>query len=176
MRTNFSFSRMFTFLLTCTIFLSSLSENAIAATKVVVKFDKNELKEPAAKFLIKTSKAIQAAYTQLQTGKNFTGDFAKAVAHQRQALELFKSGLFQRAAYHSRLARQFAVNSLQANKGNAANFTVAQDEKTLFTNNSALLKDTELENELKKKMAGKAFSDQEFINGNITDIAESRIK
>jgi hypothetical protein len=39
-----------------------------------------------------------------------------------------------------------------------------------------LLKDTELENELKKKMAGKAFSDQEFINGNITDIAESRIK
>lgn len=176
MRTNFSLTRIFTFILSCTIILTSTSGSAFSAEKYVVRFDKKEMKEPAAKFLIKTSKAVQAAYKQLQSGKNFTGDLARAVAHQRFALELYNSGLFQRAAFHSRLARQFAVRSLQANKGNAANFDLAQDEKALFANNSPMFKDAALENELTKKMAGKAFSDQEFINGNITDIAESRIK
>jgi hypothetical protein len=176
MRTSISLTRIFTFLFTCTILLVSFSDNAFAAKNYAVKFDKSELKAPTAKFLIKTSKAIQAAYTQLQSSKIFTGDLARAVAHQRHALELFKAGLFQRAAYHSKMARQFAVRSLQANKASATNFDVAQDEKSLFTNGSTLLNDSELENELKKKMAGKAFSDQEFINGNITDIAESRIK
>lgn len=177
MRTIFSFTRIFTFVLACTLFSVSVTGNAFASNKYAAKFDKNELKDPTAKFLVKTSKAIQSAYTQLQTGKNFTGDFSKAVAHQRYALELFRAGLFQRAAFHSKVARQFAMRSMQANKGsNLSAFEVAQDEKSLFGNPSTLLKDSELENELSKKMAGKKFSDQEFINGNITDIAESRIK
>lgn len=177
MRTIFSFSRIFTFIIACSLIAVANTGNVLAATKYAVKFDKNELKDPTAKFLIKTSKAIQSAYTQLQTGKTFSGDFSKAVAHQRYALELFKSGLFQRAAFHSKMARQFALKSMQANKGtNLAAFELSQDEKSLLNNPSALLKDAELVNELTKKMAGKNFSDQEFINGNITDIAESRIK
>jgi len=177
MKTSISQAKFFTFFIAFSFFLSGNVCNVAVAKTHAVKFDRNELKDPTAKFLVKTTKAIQAAQKQLNLSKNFTGDFARSLAHQRHAIQLFNSGLFQRAAYHSRMARQYAIASLKANKAATfAGFETSKEESVLFNNSSALLKDAELQNELVKQMKGKAFSDQAVLAENISDIAETRIK
>jgi hypothetical protein len=71
----------------------------------------------AARFLNRTSVVLLAAQKQLQAGKIYTGDLARAVAHQRFARKLFFTRRFIQAIYHSRRARMLAFNVIRINRG-----------------------------------------------------------
>jgi superfamily II RNA helicase len=83
--------------------------------KVVVgppKVDKFQ----ARKVLHRTSIVIYYAHKQVKASKNYTGDLAKAIGHQKHARKLYLQGKYYRAIHHSRVARAFAVKAIKANK------------------------------------------------------------
>ncbi|GAB4292105.1 MAG: hypothetical protein Kow0068_17370 [Marinilabiliales bacterium] len=63
----------------------------------------------------RTAKVIHEAHKALQQGKNYTGDLAAAVKHQKYAIQLHKEGKYKLAAEHSLYARKRAVKVLKAN-------------------------------------------------------------
>lgn len=63
----------------------------------------------------KTAKVIHDAHKAVQQGKNYTGDLAASVKHQKYALKLYKEGKYKLAAEHSLYARKRAVMSIKAN-------------------------------------------------------------
>src|SRR5688572_4647086 len=73
-------------------------------------------KVQANNILIRTNRVIGHAHMSIKKGGNLTGDFAKAVHHERVAKSLFKSGEYEKAIYHSRLARILATQAIKANK------------------------------------------------------------
>ena len=75
------------------------------------------IKHRAKAYLNKTVVIIHAAKAQLLTGKNYTGDFSRALAHQKYARNMFLTGQFQKAIFHSHRARMLAYNVIRNNKG-----------------------------------------------------------
>ena len=73
----------------------------------------------AQKVLKRTHFVIVKARMAVAKNKNYTGDLAKAVAHQRQAKKMFAMKNPHRAILHSRQARMYAFKSLEANKATA---------------------------------------------------------
>ncbi|MGE0560510.1 MAG: hypothetical protein AB7O47_01720 [Flavobacteriales bacterium] len=70
----------------------------------------------AQKVLKRTHYVIVKAKIAVAKNKNYTGDLAKAVAHQKQAKKMFAMKNPHRAILHSKQARMYAFKSLQANK------------------------------------------------------------
>lgn len=73
----------------------------------------------AQKVLKRTHFVIVKAKMAVAKNKNYTGDLAKAVAHQKQAKKMFAMKNPHHAILHSRQARMYAFKSLEANKATA---------------------------------------------------------
>lgn len=123
----------------------------------------------AKRVLRRTAIVIRHAQTCLQTNKNYTGDLAKSVAHQRFARKLYFEGKYMRAMHQSRRARQLAMLSIKANKGTeptgAAN--EKEDEDIM---NSETVSDADLDKELDTSMPGYSTKDEDFVNAALEEI------
>ena len=71
----------------------------------------------AKKEITKTKLVIIRAHKAVNHGKNFTGDLALSIRHQRFAITLFNSGEFERSLYQTIRARRLAFAAIRANKG-----------------------------------------------------------
>ena len=159
----------------CFPFSYVLATNSVPTE--LASFEVADSKLPAQKFILKTTSAIQAAATQFKTNKVATGDLANAYAHQRYAVSLFNSGLHVRAVYHSRLARQFAIKSLKANKAsNAQSFSVDSSESGIFNVKSGMVSEGELMNDLKKQNGENTLSDIQVSSMSFSDISADSIR
>ena len=114
--------------------------------------------------LIRTNRVIGHAHMSVKKGGNYTGDLAKAVRHERTAKAYFKQGEFEKAIYHSRLARIQASDAIKANKIKLpmdASFSPA--ELQLFSDlptNEALEQEAAYQNI-------QASSDKDLMTGNL---------
>lgn len=123
----------------------------------------------AKRVLRRTAIVIRHAQTCVRENKNYTGDLAKSVAHQRFARKLYFEGKYLRAMHQSRRGRQLAILSIKANKGTeptgAAN--EKEDEEIM---NSENVTDTELDTELDTSMPGYSTKDEDFVNAALEEI------
>ena len=71
----------------------------------------------ARKVLHRTAVVVFHAHKLVKQNKNYTGDLAKSIAHQRYAKKLYAQGKYYRAVHQSRVARIYALKAIKANKG-----------------------------------------------------------
>lgn len=115
-------------------------------------YTKNDYKIISHNMINRNIPILQRAKAALNIGKNYTGDFSKAVQHQRKAREMYRKGLYDKAAYHAKAARGRAISSITANKGMVEkdwNYSKEEEDST----KNAPSKE-ELEKELPKESAG----------------------
>jgi hypothetical protein len=74
-------------------------------------------RERSKEILHRTAFVITEAHRTVNEHHVYTGDLARAIAHQHYARELYHSGEFLKAIYHSRRARALAVRAIEANHG-----------------------------------------------------------
>lgn len=123
----------------------------------------------ARRVIRRTAIVIRHAQTCLQTNKNYTGDFARSVAHQRFARRLFFNGNYLRAMHQSRRARQLAILSIQANKGTEPAGAANEKEDEDIMNQSPA-SDKDLDDELEKDSPGYSQKDEDFVNAALEEI------
>lgn len=123
----------------------------------------------AKRVLRRTAIVIRHAQTCVRDNKNYTGDLAKSVAHQRFARKLYFEGKYLRAMHQSRRARQLAILSIKANKGTepAGAANEKEDEEIM---NSETVTDAELDTELDTYMPGYSTKDEDFVNAALEEI------
>lgn len=123
----------------------------------------------ARRVIRRTAIVIRHAQTCVRENKNYTGDLARSIAHQRYARKLYFDGKYLRAMHQSRRARQLAVLAIKANKGtepaNAAN--EKEDDDIM---NSEPVSDADLDTELDKNMPGYSTKDEDFVNAALSEI------
>ena len=118
--------------------------------------------------LKRTTVALMVAKNHLRKHRNFTGDFSRAVAHQRYAFRLHKRGRYPRAIYHSRRARLLAFKVIKANKG-----TVGRDmqfDKDENAVSKGAPSDDDLDKELEKEMPNSSSDEEKLIDEDLGDI------
>lgn len=127
------------------------------------------LRFKAHKVIRKTAVVIHVAQKQLKIHKHFTGNFARAVAHQRFAKRQYMLGNFRRAIHHSKRARMLALTVIGDNKGTPKkewefsaeeNLPAAKDNPT----------DEQLDSDLMNDNPGITFSDEELMDKVLDDI------
>jgi hypothetical protein len=127
-----------------------------------------EMKSESHRMLKRTSSVVLLAQQSLKSGKTYTGDFAKAVAHQRFAKKLYLRRNYAGAAHHSKVSRTLAFRVIQANRG-----TVAQ-EWELDAGETALLEgslsDSVLEEELMKTNSDVNLREDEVVTESLSDL------
>ena len=119
-------------------------------------------KDQARHVIRKTALIIMVAHKKVKEGKVYTGDLARAIAHQKFAIKLFRAGEFYRAIHHSRRARFLAIQAIKANKGaEMAEWKLSKEEESSMENGP---KDEELDKNLAKEMPGESMKDEDVIN------------
>jgi hypothetical protein len=117
----------------------------------------------------RTAYVILKAQKQVKEGKNYTGDLARAIAHQRYARKLYFQGKFLRAMHQSRRARQFAILAIQANKGTeTADMKLDAEDEAIM--NDSPVSDADLDKELDTASPGYSTNDQDFVDAALDDI------
>lgn len=125
------------------------------------------LKYRTRKVLGKTAVVLFAAQKELKASKNYTGDFAMAVAHQRFAKRLFIRRNFRIAAEHSRFARTLAFKVLRDNKAIIQkDWEVSADEQEVMET----LSDKDLRDELLKMNSNVELKDEDLMNDTLKDV------
>ena len=133
-------------------------------------------KSEAGVFISRTARLLLDVQSQVAKGKVFNGDFSAAVNHTRQAIALYKSGSFRRAAMHAEFARRLAVKASNANKGKVDASLVNLNEQEKSIMNGPKLDDAELVNEVAKLMKGKpVVSEANLVSGALNDLGQSAL-
>ncbi len=121
----------------------------------------------------RTAIVLIAAHNNLKQGKVYTGNFAKAVRHQRYARFLWRRGFYLRAIHQSRVARLFALSVIKANKGVAqASYDFDKEENGLMKNAPS---ETQMETEMngdkdyQQAYPSQGTKDEDFL-GEVGDI------
>jgi hypothetical protein len=123
----------------------------------------------ARRVIRRTAYVILKAQQQVKENKNYTGDLARAIAHQRYARKLYFQGEFLRAMHQSRRARQFAILAIQANKGTeTADMKLDAEDDAVMNDNP--VSDADLDKDLDTAMPGYSTNDQDFVNAALDDI------
>ena len=118
----------------------------------------------AHRVLKKTAYVILIAHKKVKEGKKYTGDLAKAIAHQKYARKLYKEGKYLKAIHHSRRARFLAVKAIVANGGTETeDMKFSKEDETVFSANPSPADDT-LDAEMGQKMKGEPMEDQKVVN------------
>jgi hypothetical protein len=142
---------------------------------ILIRLEPSTMAQPIHKYQVKaylnrTVLIIHEAKKQLNTGKNYTGDFAHAIAHQKLARNLFQNGQFQKAGFHSHRARVFAFAVIRDNKGLVnKEFVSTKEEENLEANRP---KDDELDRSLLKSEPNITFDDRAAIQVQVKEIEE----
>lgn len=123
----------------------------------------------AKRVIRRTAIVIRHAQNLVRENKNYTGDLARAIAHQRYARKLYFEGKYLRAMHQSRRARQLAVLSIQANKGTepAGAANEKEDEDIM---NQEKVSDADLDTELEQNSPGYSTKDEDFVNAALEEI------
>ncbi|TND01783.1 MAG: hypothetical protein FD123_4159 [Bacteroidetes bacterium] len=117
----------------------------------------------------RTTFVIHRAHKAVKENKVYTGNLARAVAHQRFARRLYMNGKFLRAMHQSRVARRYAILALKANKGEeSADLAFDKEDEAIMNDNP--VSDQELQAELDKEMPGYSTKDEDFVDKEISDI------
>jgi hypothetical protein len=122
--------------------------------------------------LKRTAVVLVGAHHQLKLNRHFTGNFARAVAHQRFAKRQYAQGNFRRAIHHSRRARMLALTVIRDNKGTPKKeweFTSEENppqEKAANDNPT----DAQLDDELLKDNPNQTFKDEDLVEKVLDDI------
>ena len=119
--------------------------------------------------LRRTAVVIIAAHHQLKLNHHFTGNFARAVAHQRFAKRQYSVGNFRRAIHHSRRARLLALTVIRDNKGTPKKeweFTAEENNPQGKDNPT----DEQLDDELSKDNPNQTFKDEDLTDKVLDDI------
>ncbi|MFI5163746.1 MAG: hypothetical protein ACHQHP_00690 [Bacteroidia bacterium] len=118
-------------------------------------------KDQARHVIRKTATIILVAHKRVKEGKVYTGDLARAIAHQKYAIKLYRAGEYFRAIHHSRRARFLAIEAIKANKGaEMAEWKMTKEEEQSMANGP---KEEELDKELIKEMPNESAKDEEVI-------------
>jgi len=151
-------------LFTLTVLLSGVFSELTAQPRVRLK---------ANRVIRKTAMVLHAAHKQLKLNRHFTGNFAKAVAHQRFAKRLYMQGDFARAVHHSRRARILALMVIRDNKGTPKRdweFTADENVAPAGKGNATNPTDVQLDSDLMKDNPNQAFKDEDLIDAALDDI------
>ncbi|HTL82230.1 MAG TPA: hypothetical protein VL651_11020 [Bacteroidia bacterium] len=123
----------------------------------------------ARRVIRRTAYVILAAQKQEQINKVYTGDLARAIAHQRLARKLYFRGEFLRAMHQSRRARYFAILAYQANKGTVtSDMDLNKEDEQVMTDNP--VDDATLDQQLNTESPGYSTNDEDFVNAVLSDI------
>lgn len=95
----------------------------------------------------KTAIVILVAHKKVNEGKVYTGNLARAIAHQHFARKLYREGKYLRAIHHSRRSRILAIMAIKANKG------VEESSWKFNKEEEESMKGAPSENELDKALA-----------------------
>lgn len=129
----------------------------------------------ARRVIRRTAYVILAAQKKVKENKNYTGDLARAIAHQRYARKLYFQGKFLRAMHQSRRARYFAILAIQANKGTeTADMKNNPEDETVM--NDSPVSDADLDKELETASPGYSQKDQDFVDAALSDIDLSDVE
>lgn len=129
----------------------------------------------ARRVIRRTAIVIQHAQQKVKENKVYTGNLARAVAHQRYARRLYLQGRYLRAMHHSRRARQLAILAIKANKGTETDdMTYNKEDEDIM--NSEPVSDKELDDELAKEMPNQSNKDEDFVDAVLTEIDISDIE
>jgi hypothetical protein len=123
----------------------------------------------ARRVIRRTAGVILIAQKKVRENKVYTGDLARAIAHQRYARKLYFQGKFLRAMHQSRRARQFAILAIQANKG-AETADMKLDTEDEQVMNASPVSDADLDKELETADPGYSQKDQDFVDAVLNDI------
>lgn len=168
-------------LLTILLFLLGIgiSENAFAQRGPRTPRQKAAVRKAdkihARRVIRRTAYVILAAQKKVKENKNYTGDLARAIAHQRYARKLYFQGKFLRAMHQSRRARHFAILAIQANKGTeTADMKLDPEDEGVMNDSPAT--DAELDKELEEASPGYSQKDQDFVDAALNDLDLSDVE
>ena len=118
-------------------------------------------KEQAKRILRRTAVVILVAHKKVKEGKVYTGDLARAIAHQKFALKLYREGKYFRAIHHSRRAKMLAIMAIKANKGaESTEMKYEKQDENAFKGGPS---DDELDKEIAKEMPAEAAAKDEDV-------------
>ena len=121
-------------------------------------------KEQSKRVLRRTAVVILAAHKKVKEGHVYTGNLARAIAHQKFARKLYRDGKYFRAIHQSRRARYLAIQAIKANKGTeGAEMRYSKEDENVMKGGPS---DDELDKELSKEMPGASFKDEETIGSD----------
>ncbi|HEY6163229.1 MAG TPA: hypothetical protein VI112_18520 [Bacteroidia bacterium] len=113
--------------------------------------------------LIKTGFVIHHAYKLVKENKVYTGNLARAIAHQKYARQLYREGKYFRAMHQSRRARYFALLAIKANKGNESDdMKYSPEDEKMMTKNAP--RDADLDKEMQTAMPNAPTKDEAVID------------
>ncbi|MBI3500517.1 MAG: hypothetical protein HY063_01885 [Bacteroidetes bacterium] len=128
---------------------------AVAAEGPLVK------KFQAKRILRRTAVVILMAHKKVKEGKVYTGNLARAIAHQHYAIRLYREGKFFRAIHQSRRARMLALMAIQANKGaETAEMKYEKEDENALKGGPG---DEELDKEVAKELPAEAAAKDEEV-------------
>ncbi|HCQ28851.1 MAG TPA: hypothetical protein DIU39_01110, partial [Flavobacteriales bacterium] len=132
--------------------------------KKAVKAHHRASMKQAYKFFKRTNIALFAAQKALKKNHVYTGDFGKAVAHQRLAKKYLNAHKPNKAIYHSKRARELAKKVIAANKGNwPENYDFDNEEMTF-------IKDAPSDAELDKEIGKVNTNDKDYENEDLSEL------
>ena len=116
----------------------------------------------AKKVIRRTAIVILHAHKKVKEGKVYTGNLARAIAHQKFARKLYREGKYARAIHQSRRARRLAILAIKANKG--GDIAEMKDSKGEEALGSGSPSDDELDKEVLTAMPNEPVKDEDVIN------------
>ena len=137
----------------------------------------NESMMHAQQVIKRTQFVIVKARQAVNKNQNYTGDLARAVAHQKQAKRMFAMKNPHKAILHSKQARMYAFKALGANKSSgdvdqSYQFNAAESA-TITAEDNALNLDKELE---QTTFDDKAVTDKEMTEMEVKEVAPGDYK
>lgn len=121
-------------------------------------------KEHAKRVIRRTAVVILVAHKKVKENKVYTGNLAKAIAHQKFARKLYRNGKFYRAIHQARRARHLAILAIKANKGaESADMRFNKEDEEVMKGGPT---DENLDAELAKEMPGEPTKDEDVIGSD----------
>ena len=118
-------------------------------------------KEQAKRVLRRSAAVIFVAHKKVKEGHVYTGQLARAIAHQKFARRLYREGKYFRAIHHSRRARMLAIAAIKANKGvESADLRYAKEDEDAMKGGPS---DEDLDKALLKEMPNEPQKDEDVI-------------
>ncbi|TAL36118.1 MAG: hypothetical protein EPN93_09020 [Spirochaetes bacterium] len=147
------------------IAVAALVMSGIALTADGAPRGRDDRQDAARKMIRRTGAVILLAQKKVRENRVFTGDLAKAAAHQKLARRLFREGHYLRAMFHTKRARALAVLAIRANRGaDPSDADISADEAGAMGNAPA---DADLDLKLAADMPGEPVRDEDIVDTSL---------